>query len=126
MNNSDKNSPSKKDPQSGLDLIRRQMYIIGNWFCGTLEGMGKDELDTVLKEILKVWLSRQVEKYDTLSIGYLKCTECGYIWEALAYSSKVKQSECPECKCRKCTDVMPGDLEYLSKELTEVILRVQK
>lgn len=87
--------------KTGIDLIRKQMFAIGNWLCGTLQGIDDDEHDKALAESLDEWISHQVTKYDGLSIGFIQCSECGNTWEALAHTSTANKLECPECGNRE-------------------------
>lgn len=47
------------------------------------------------------WLSDFQREKDELLIGFVRCRNCGSVWEALAYSSSLRILECPSCHAQE-------------------------
>jgi DNA-directed RNA polymerase subunit RPC12/RpoP len=117
MNAHIENQAGNNSGKPGFDRIRKQIFTVGNWLCGTLQGIGDDNHDRALVQSLEKWLSQQAARYDGLSIGYVRCTECGNTWETLTPTSTVNRLECPECGHRETLAVERGTPEMLKNEM---------
>ena len=121
MNAQNDNTTGDNTVKQGFDVIRKQMFAVGNWLCGSLQGISEDEQDQDLARAMEKWLSHQAARYDGLSIGFVRCTECGNTWEALAPSSTINRLECPECGHRETLAV---GQDTTGKSLDEMKLHI--
>jgi ribosomal protein S27E len=117
MQAQNENKTKKNTGKPGFDVIRKQMFAVGSWFSGSLQGISEDEHDLALARSLQIWLSHQTARYDGLSIGFVQCTECGNTWEALAPTSTLNRLECPECGHRETLAVEPGSPDVLQNKM---------
>lgn len=54
------------------------------------------------------WLSDLQRQKDELLIGFVRCRNCGSVWEALAYSSSLRCLECPSCHAQESEPAHTG------------------
>ena len=97
------------DDVGSYNQMRKQLYMIGNWFFSLLSGTGEDDRDRALADSLKRWIVYQADKYKGLSIGYVRCIYCSFTWEVLIGKTRMLVLACPKCGRREIEELEMKD-----------------